>query len=46
MRPAPGGSPAIYVPGRWGARLEDIVVASPDGPDPLNRADRRLAVVG
>ena len=37
--------PGIYVAGRWGARLEDIVVASPDGPDPLNRADHRLAVV-
>ena len=37
--------PGIYVPGRWGARLEDIVVASPDGPDPLNRVDHRLAVV-
>ena len=37
--------PGIYVPGRWGARLEDIVAASPAGPDPLNRADHRLAVV-
>ena len=37
--------PGIYVPGRWGARLEDIVAASPDGPDPLNTADHRLAVV-
>ena len=37
--------PGIYVPGRWGARLEDIVVASPSGPDPLNRADHHLAVV-
>jgi len=37
--------PGIYVPGRWGARLEDIVVASPTCPDPLNLADHRLAVV-
>jgi len=37
--------PGIYVPGRWGARLEDIVAASPAGPDPLNRADHNLAVV-
>ena len=28
-----------------GARLEDIVAASPDGADPLNCADHRLAVV-
>jgi Xaa-Pro aminopeptidase len=37
--------PGIYVPGRWGARLEDIVVATADGPDPLNRVDHDLAVV-
>ena len=37
--------PGIYVPGRWGARLEDIVVASPGGADPLNTADHHLAVV-
>lgn len=37
--------PGIYVPGRWGARLEDIVAAAPPGPDPLNRADHRLAVL-
>ena len=24
--------PGIYIPGRWGARLEDIVVATADGP--------------
>ncbi len=37
--------PGIYVPGVWGARLEDIVVATEDGPDPLNRIDHGLAVV-
>jgi Xaa-Pro aminopeptidase len=37
--------PGIYVPGRWGARLEDIVVASDSGPDPMNRADHDLAVI-
>ena len=30
--------PGIYVPGRWGMRLEDIVVATDDGPIALNRA--------
>jgi len=34
--------PGIYVPGRWGARLEDIVVARADAPDALNRADHSL----
>jgi Xaa-Pro aminopeptidase len=37
--------PGIYVPGRWGMRLEDIVVAYSAGPDPLNRADHRLIVL-
>ncbi len=37
--------PGIYVPGRWGARLEDIVVAAHEGADRMNLADRRLAVV-
>ncbi len=37
--------PGIYVPGRWGARLEDIVVATDAGPDPLNTADHALVVV-
>jgi Xaa-Pro aminopeptidase len=37
--------PGIYVAGRFGFRLEDIVVASADGPDPLNRVDHGLAIV-
>jgi Xaa-Pro aminopeptidase len=37
--------PGIYVPGRWGARLEDIVVAAEGGPDPLNTVDHRLAAL-
>ena len=38
--------PGIYVPGRWGARLEDIVVATETGPEALNHVDHDLAVVG
>ena len=37
--------PGIYVPGRFGLRLEDIVVAADAGPDPLNRADHDLALL-
>jgi Xaa-Pro aminopeptidase len=37
--------PGIYVADKWGARIEDIVVATDAGPDPLNRADHALAVV-
>lgn len=37
--------PGIYLEGRWGLRLEDIVVATDAGPDRMNRADRDLVVV-
>jgi Xaa-Pro aminopeptidase len=37
--------PGIYVPGRWGMRLEDIVVATTEGPTPMNRADHSLVLV-
>ncbi len=37
--------PGIYVPGRFGLRLEDIVVATPAGPERLNQAPRDLAIV-
>ena len=37
--------PGIYLAGRWGARIEDIVVATEDGPEALNAVDRGLAVV-
>ncbi len=38
--------PGIYLPGRFGMRLEDIVVATGDGPRRCNEAPRDLAVVG
>jgi Xaa-Pro aminopeptidase len=38
--------PGIYVAGRWGMRLEDIVVATEDGPVALNQVDHELVVVG
>ncbi|MGH9117072.1 MAG: M24 family metallopeptidase [Acidimicrobiales bacterium] len=37
--------PGIYVERRWGARIEDIVVATDAGPDPLNQSDHHLAIV-
>ncbi len=37
--------PGIYVEGRWGARLEDIVVATDGGPQPVNHANHHLVVV-
>jgi Xaa-Pro aminopeptidase len=37
--------PGIYFPGRYGARIEDIVVCGPDGPLALNESPRDLYVV-
>lgn len=37
--------PGIYLPGRFGLRLEDIVVATERGPERLNLAPRDLAIV-
>lgn len=37
--------PGIYLPGAWGLRLEDIVVATESGPRPLNRADHALVLL-
>ncbi len=37
--------PGIYLPGTYGARIEDIVVCGEDGPIVLNEAPRDLDVV-
>lgn len=37
--------PGIYLPGRYGARIEDIVVCGPAGPIVLNEARRDLYIV-
>lgn len=38
--------PGIYLAGRFGARIEDIVVATEDGVDVLNQTSRELHVIG
>jgi Xaa-Pro aminopeptidase len=37
--------PGIYLPGRHGARIEDIVICTEDGGERLNRTSRGLAVL-
>ena len=37
--------PGIYVPGKWGMRLEDIVVATDNGPMAVNHANHHLVVL-
>ncbi|OLR93442.1 M24 family metallopeptidase [Actinokineospora bangkokensis] len=38
--------PGVYFPGRWGARIEDIVVVTDDGVEPLNTRPHELVVLG
>lgn len=37
--------PGFYIEDTWGARIEDIVVATEAGPRALNKADHQLAIV-
>ncbi|MFB9903490.1 M24 family metallopeptidase [Allokutzneria oryzae] len=37
--------PGIYLPGRWGARIEDIVVVTEDGVRSLNNQPHELVVL-
>ncbi|WP_020673475.1 M24 family metallopeptidase [Amycolatopsis nigrescens] len=37
--------PGIYQSGRWGARIEDIVVVTADGVEPLNNRPHELIVL-
>jgi Xaa-Pro aminopeptidase len=38
--------PGVYLPGRFGVRIEDIVTVTPDGGRRLNNTDHALGVVG
>jgi Xaa-Pro aminopeptidase len=37
--------PGIYFPGRWGARIEDIVIVTANGAEPMNARPHELIVV-
>lgn len=37
--------PGIYLPGRHGARIEDVVVCTPCGVEALNRTTHELVVL-
>ena len=49
-KPLPVGSvisaePGIYLPGRFGVRIEDLVVVTPDGCSLLNHAPKALTIL-
>ncbi|GAT09265.1 aminopeptidase P family protein [Mycolicibacterium novocastrense] len=37
--------PGIYFPGEWGARIEDIVIVTAEGAEPVNNRPHELVVV-
>ncbi|MGI9126375.1 MAG: M24 family metallopeptidase, partial [Mycobacterium sp.] len=37
--------PGVYIPGHWGARIEDIVIVTADGALPVNTRPHDLTVV-
>jgi Xaa-Pro aminopeptidase len=37
--------PGFYIEGRYGARIEDIVICTPEGPETLNKQTRDLVVI-
>jgi Xaa-Pro aminopeptidase len=37
--------PGIYFAGQWGARIEDIVIVTPDGALAVNNRPHELVVV-
>lgn len=37
--------PGVYFPGRWGARIEDIVIVTDDGCEPVNVRPHELLVL-
>jgi Xaa-Pro aminopeptidase len=38
--------PGVYVPGRWGVRIEDLTVVTEDGCEVLSRFDKELQTIG
>ena len=50
-RPVPAGAvltiePGIYLPGKFGIRLEDFGVVTEDGYEPFTRSTHDLVIVG
>jgi Xaa-Pro aminopeptidase len=37
--------PGVYVPGKWGVRIEDVVLVTSSGCDVLNPTDKELVII-
>ena len=49
-QPIPAGAvcsaePGIYLPGRFGVRIEDVVIFNPDGCDNITRSPKQLLIL-
>ncbi|SDW56674.1 Xaa-Pro dipeptidase [Lachnospiraceae bacterium KHCPX20] len=38
--------PGVYLPGKFGVRIEDLVLVTEDGCEVLNKVDKRYAIIG
>ena len=38
--------PGVYLPGRFGVRVEDLVIVTADGCEILNHVDKRWKTIG
>ena len=38
--------PGVYLPGRFGVRIEDLVIVTEDGCEILNHVDKGLRILG
>ena len=38
--------PGVYLPGEFGARVEDLVIATEDGCELLNHVDKHVKILG
>lgn len=38
--------PGVYLPGKFGVRVEDLVLVTADGCEVLNHADKHWKVIG
>ena len=38
--------PGVYIPGKYGVRVEDLILITEDGHEILNHVDKKWEIVG